>query len=611
MNERAVESLIEEALILKGFKKEDIQYQGSEDERIKKCLMSKSSNTPGRGRPEFIIKLNENSSDLLVIEVKANYNSHASKENLSEDDNLVAVKYAEDGIIHYLKGLRTEFNIIGLAISKNIDNTFKMSSFKALRNQKIERLKFQKLATKEQYLEMIKFSDIEVKKTEDDILRFARELNGFLSDNMELSEIHKPLCISGILLALKNSSFESSFRFTTNKDDLAENLINAIKQTLKAAKISNEKINLMMPGYQFFKNNISLKNHLLMAITNIYNNLYSLLTPNSSIDILGSFYAEFSKYSTIDQKGLGIVLTPRHITGLFAELADLNPDNSVVLDTCTGTGGFLIAAMSYMINQAHGDLETIDRIKSKGLIGVELDQHMFTLACTNMIFRGDGKANMFWDDSISPRDANLLNKIKEMRPNTALINPPYSKKIKGKSELDFILRTLDLLTEGGQCLAIVPLGAYTMETTENLELRRQLLNKHTLKAVIQMPHDLFNGVGTITAILVFEAHKPHLKDGKPRCETWLADWNDDGHKMYKGVKIEKEEGIWNKIKSEWLDAYFNQRVIPGISCKAPLTYSDEWVFENYVDADYSKVDEEVFNTIRDYLIEKLSEVKLR
>ena len=289
----------------------------------------------------------------------------------------------------------------------------------------------------------------------------------------------------------------------------------------------------------------------------------------------------------------------------------MNPDNSVVLDTCTGTGGFLIAAMSYMINQAHGDLETIDRIKSKGLIGVELDQHMFTLACTNMIFRGDGKANMFWDDSISPRDANLLNKIKEMRPNTALINPPYSKKIKGKSELDFILRTLDLLTEGGQCIAIVPLGAYTMETTENLELRRQLLNKHTLKAVIQMPHDVFTGVGTITAILVFEAHKPHLKDGMPICETWLADWNDDGHKIYNGVKTEREEGLWNKIKSEWLDAYFNQRVVPGISCKAPLNYSDEWVFENYVETDYSKVDEEVFNTIRDYLIEKLSEVKLR
>ena len=38
-------------------------------------------------------------------------------------------------------------------------------------------------------------------------------------------------------------------------------------------------------------------------------------------DIIGNFYGEFIRYTGGDGKGLGIVLTPKHITDLFAELA--------------------------------------------------------------------------------------------------------------------------------------------------------------------------------------------------------------------------------------------------------------------------------------------------
>ena len=37
-------------------------------------------------------------------------------------------------------------------------------------------------------------------------------------------------------------------------------------------------------------------------------------------DVLGQFYIEFLRYANND-KGLGIVLTPPHITELFSELA--------------------------------------------------------------------------------------------------------------------------------------------------------------------------------------------------------------------------------------------------------------------------------------------------
>src|SRR5262249_39273117 len=142
----------------------------------------------------------------------------------------------------------------------------------------------------------------------------------------------------------------------------------------------------MMANYHFIKTNISVKEYLRETIGQIYRNLFFALLPDSSFDLLGSFYGEFLRYSGGDQQGLGIVLTPRHMTELFSDLADLNPAESVILDTCAGTGGFLIAGMAAMIAKAGNDSRIIEQIKEKRLIGIELDPHMFTLACANMIF---------------------------------------------------------------------------------------------------------------------------------------------------------------------------------------------------------------------------------
>ena len=60
------------------------------------------------------------------------------------------------------------------------------------------------------------------------------------------------------------------------------------------------------------------------------------------------------------------MLTPQHICELMVELAGVNKD-SVVLDTCTGTGGLLIAAMRKMIENANKDEKKILRAIEKRL----------------------------------------------------------------------------------------------------------------------------------------------------------------------------------------------------------------------------------------------------
>ena len=81
------------------------------------------------------------------------------------------------------------------------------------------------------------------------------------------------------------------------------------------------------------------------------------------------------------------MLTPRHITELFCELVDLQPDD-IVFDPCCGTGSFLVSAMSRML--AGADDWQKKSVKQKQIHGIEAREDMFSIATTNMILRGDG-----------------------------------------------------------------------------------------------------------------------------------------------------------------------------------------------------------------------------
>jgi len=612
MSERKTENLLERELKKNGFIDEDIHFQGTDDEEIKRCLPSKRSGKEGKGKPEHIIRLNGDAADILVTECKADKTFHTSSPDLSEFSDLKPVEYAEDGIIHYMKVLKKEFNVIGLAVSGT--DTLEISTFKCLRGGTIERTQNKTILKREDYLSSLKNSSGYGTKSEEEIISFSRELHEYLRDNMEMSESLKPLIVSGILLGLMDTGFETSYRSLAKQDDLAEALYEGIKRTLRSKGVREEKLDAMLSNYGFIKTEIAVKENLMSIISKIYRHLFFALQPNSSIDILGHFYGEFLRYSGGDKKGLGIVLTPRHITELFADLACLDPNKSTVIDICAGTSGFLISAMAYMIAKAPNDSDAFERITKQGLIGIETNSMMFTLACANMIFRRDGKSNMFLGDcfNTTPQLAETLERLK---PNVAMLNPPYSKKAKDKHELRFVKRALDLLQTNGIGIAIIPVGCLVNDSKEIVQIKKEILQDHTLKAVMSMPQQLFPKIGTVTAIAVFEAKKSHFRTVKdnngidqliPRAETWFGYWRDDGFIMSKNKRVEREQGIWEKIKKEWLDSYFNQNVEKGKSWKHSVTYTDEWVAEAYMDIDYSELSKETFEKeVKKYLLYNL------
>ena len=305
-------------------------------------------------------------------------------------------------------------------------------------------------------------------------------------------------------------------------------------------------------------------------------------------DILSGLYVEFLQYANSD-KGLGIVLTPPHITGFFTKLAQVHK-NSVVYDNCAGTGGFLIAAMREMIQAAGGDSKVEERIKQSQIYGVEVQSNIYPLAVSNMYINQDGKSNVIYGDCFQSK---VIKEIKSKKPTIGLLNPPYkAQKSTDTEELEFVRNNLDCLQEGGICIAIVPMQSALANRGKIKELKQNILSNHTLEAVLSMPDELFynSKAKSITCIMIFTAYRPHPSTKK----VFLGYYKDDRFKKHRTKGRFDADNKWSEVEKDWLNCYLNRTEKPGLSINVELDYTSEWVVEKYMETDYSVVSDNLF-----------------
>lgn len=330
----------------------------------------------------------------------------------------------------------------------------------------------------------------------------------------------------------------------------------------------------------------------------------------SSFDVLGNFYHEFISYGGGDGNTLGIVLTPEHVTALMSELIDVGAGDWV-LDPTAGTASFLIAAMHRMFKDA-GDDETVkEDIRKNRLHGIELQDKLFAIGATNMILRGDGKAN-FRRDSIFEAPLHEMRGDKLVAGGKwipghgftkVLLNPPYSqakdKATRHLSELAFIEKALEFLNPGGRLAAIVPQSAMVGKTKEDKDRKVSILKKHTLDAVITMNGETFadSGVGVHPVIVLLTAGRPHPSDAKVK----FINFQHDGYKvqMHRGLTDDGTAASRRKHLLEVLrgDAVDDTRFI----VRSEVTAQDEWQHSYFYFNDQPPTVDDFMATVADYL----------
>jgi hypothetical protein len=557
-----------------------IEEQASDIAKIKKLLSGASKKGLGEGRPEFIITYNKNADLLIVVECKASVTKHESP---SRD------KYAEfavDGVLLYASFLAKEYDVLAIAVSGETKQQLKISHFLHLKGERKPTDIFgDKLLSAQDYLDGYLKSPEKFRQDYNTLLAFTKTLNEKLH-TYKILESQRSLLISCILIALEDEAFRTSYTKKTTPKSLADFLTKTVSEKLEEANISGKKLENLNIQLGFIKTDTSLSTKdkvLKELIDEIDENINQFIKTHEYFDVLGQLYIEFLRYANSD-KGLGIVLTPPHITELFAELAQVNK-NSIAYDNCTGTGGFLISAMKKMIEDAKGDTQKIAEIKLNQLIGVEYQAHIFALAVSNMYIHQDGKTNIL---NGSCFDEEIINDVKNKKPTVGFLNPPYKT---GVDEFAFIINNLECLVDGATCVAIVPMNKTFDKRKHTLEYKRQILQKHTLKAVFSMPNELFGeDASVVTCVMIFTAHKPHDSN----VETYFGYCKNDGFEKRKNLGRIDVYGKWENIKDKWVNYYKRGKEEEGFSVKQFVTADDEWCAEAYLKTDYSGLKESDF-----------------
>lgn len=616
------------------------KWKESSDNKFVNAILNHASKKKNGnvGLPDFIYT-NEKEKILIMIELKTYLADH--------------VKQAIPEIRHYLscflKGYLSNFgltsleskrvntaienlkdwNILGLAISGDIEKEFahKIDTF-AIQLDAIKDMNITEIHDEEDYLGL--FKNFNVEEISSRITSASSRINNLLYD---VKEDKRPTLLSILLISLyssKESQVKNTFRDVYNKYE-PEQLLDQIGITVpnilgkKGENLPEDKIEMIMREFETFKNEkVLLETKTIANILDLLKeDVIPLFETKHNYDIIGKFYQEFLRYAGMVDVQSGIVLTPEHVTELFAELVDLKK-NDVIFDSCCGTGSFLIAGMKKLIELNNHSQKAIKNVKTKQLIGNELRSHMYILAVSNMLFRGDGKSNILNYDFFSPDfDKHFHERLRdlEVKPTIGFINPPYSgsftdyddlQKFKGDKssksknkkpwmkEISFLKKMCNICSR--YVVMIAPPQVFMGES----DIRNDLLKDNSIKAVINMPKELFQpNASTGSTIIVIETNKAH-DFTRP---VSLYNLKDDGFELAKKKGRRDVYNKWGKIKQKLLrdiDApqYVNPKNIDGIDhCFVELKNNDEWLIQAFSKVDFDKLTYKDFErTIKEYMV---------
>lgn len=390
-----------------------------------------------KGYPDFF-RDNDDEDFVIIVEAKA-------------DDFKAACEEVE----YYSKINNIDKDIIAISISGQSVQSYESALF-----LKFVGGRFREIPTNGKLLSIGSLKKIYKKEKLGDSISNERlhtilaELNNTFHEPMKINETKRSLFFAGLMIALKDDTFRTTYSkikpptkeqqsnskyhlidaYNLNKS-IIEAIVNQINNRINSY---SKEIN-WKGQFSFILNidyNLDLYKELIKKIEK---NIYTPFSLDEKQDILGRAYKIFlSRAGKIDNKN--IILTPDHIKHLMVRLARLSVDD-VVLDTCTGTGGFLMESMEVMSKKAKGDEKIIERIHNQQLIGFEVDDTLFALACSNMFLHGDGRSNLIFGSSLLDEDSDLYKEIKRIyKPRKCIINPPYEKNL----PIKFVKKALEL-----------------------------------------------------------------------------------------------------------------------------------------------------------------------
>ena len=311
------------------------------------------------------------------------------------------------------------------------------------------------------------------------------------------------------------------------------------------------------------------------------NLLYLLVEKFTSIDLhpdavsnyeMGLLFEELlRKFSEMSNETAGEHFTPREVIRLMVELLFIEDHEALsashavrsLYDPTAGTGGMLSVAQEY--------LHSLNPEARLTLFGQELNDESYAICKADMLVKGQDVGNIVPGNTLS--DDGLPGK----RFDYLLSNPPFGvewKKVEREvrqeherlgfsgrfgpglprvsdGSLLFLLHLLSKMRkpeEGGSRMGIVlngsPLFTGGAGSGES-EIRRYLLEKDLVEAIVALPTDMFFNTGIATYVWILSNRKADARQGLVQ----LIDASGLGSKMRKSLGSKRKELSPEQIQS--------------------------------------------------------------
>lgn len=251
-------------------------------------------------------------------------------------------------------------------------------------------------------------------------------------------------------------------------------------------------------------------------------------------DLNGRMFEVFLA-AAIRGRSLGQYFTPRPVVDFMTRIGLRNAIVSSpprVIDACSGTAGFLIEVMAYLLSGLREDtrfnVNEKDNIReticNNCLYGVEANERVARIARINMYLHGDGGSHIFCGDGLDSLPYTTedmteervnevndhVNKIKTESFDLVLTNPPFSMKYSAqnedekrilqqrflaqnaktaKSNMLFLDRYHDLLKPAGEMLIILDDTILNGKSYE--PVRKWILEKFVILSIHSLPFNAF------------------------------------------------------------------------------------------------------------------------
>jgi type I restriction enzyme M protein len=308
---------------------------------------------------------------------------------------------------------------------------------------------------------------------------------------------------------------------------------------------------------EVFRDNIRLTPEKIRTVVGY---LESIDLGNTDLDSKGRAFETFM--DSFFRGNFGQYFTPRTIVKFTTDVLPIKND-SFVLDTSCGSGGFLLYALNKIRDQAnklYPKYKTDPNQKlrhykywhdfaEKNLFGIEINEQISRAAKMNMIIHDDGHTNVITADGLLNEEEIIkITKntgFKYNRFHFIITNPPFGSTVRsseksylssydyGKKEPDwldskgktiiekrenqnteilFIEQCHKFLTDGGYMAVVLPDGILTNSSLQYV--RDGIEDKFRIVAVVSMPQTAFTatGAGVKSSVLIVKKHtEKHTK----------------------------------------------------------------------------------------------------